>query len=255
VPDVIEKVDSSVIRQLNDRGSVRQYRPDPVPDKMIAAVIAAACRAPSSCNQETYSIVIVRDIETRHQIREACGGNQPQILEAPVFIAFCADTRRVTHACTKYGKPFGAGITMEMFLVSSIDTALVGMCASLAAESLGLGTVMIGAIRNNLITASKILGLPPKVYPVFGLCIGWPVVAPPRKPRHPLDIVVHRERYDGTGMEEGITDYDRTLADHYRSQGKPTVDHSWSQHMIKMFSESPRPDLRAELSQLGFEFR
>ena len=255
MPDVIEKIDSSVIRQLHDRGSSRQYRPDPVPDEMITAVLDAACRAPSSCNQESYSIVVVRDIETRRRIREACGGAQPQILEAAVFIAFCADTRRVAHACTKYGKPFGAETTMEMFLVSSIDTALVGMCASLAAESLGLGTVMIGAIRNNVIAASEILGLPPKVYAVFGLCVGWPAEAPTCKPRHPLDIVVHREAYDDTGMKDGVTEYDRTLADHYRAQGKPTVDHSWSQHMIERFSESPRPDLSAELSQLGFEFR
>ena len=54
-------------------------------------------------------------------------------------------------------------------------------------------------------------------------------------------------------MEDGVTDYDRTLADHYRSLGKPAVDHSWSQHMIEKFSESPRPDLLAELNQLGFE--
>ena len=253
MPDAFEEIDSSLIRQLHNRGSVREYRPDPVPDEMITAVLHAACRAPSSCNQESYSIIVVRDLETRRRIREACGGGQPQIEEAPVFIAFCSDTRRVAYACAMHGKPFGAEPTLEMFLVSSIDTALVGMCASLAAESIGLGTVMIGAIRNNVTEASKILGLPPKVYPVFGLCVGWPVEAPPCKPRHPLDIVVHRERYNGTGMEDGVTAYDRTLADHYRSIGKPTVDHSWSQHMIDRFSESPRPDLRAELIGLGFE--
>jgi nitroreductase len=255
MPDAIEELDSSLIRQLHDRGSVREYRPEPVPDEMITAVLGAACRAPSSCNQESYSIVVVRDPETRRRIRAACGGGQPQIEQAPVFVAFCADLNRVAHACKKYGRPFGAEPTLEMFLVTSIDTALVGMCASLAAESLGLGTVMIGAIRNNVVEASKILGLPPKVYVVFGLCVGWPVEAPPCKPRHPLDIVLHRERYNGTGMEDGVADYDRTLADHYRSIGKPTPDNSWSQHMIEKFSDPPRPDLRAEVNQLGFELR
>jgi FMN reductase (NADPH) len=255
MPDAIEEIDSSLIRQLHDRGSIREYRPDPVPDEMITTVLNAACRAPSSCNQESYSIVVVRDIQTRRKIREACGGGQPQIEQAPVFIAFCADTRRVAHACAKYNKPFDSEHTLEMFLVSSIDTALVGMCASLAAESIGLGTVMIGAVRNDIIAVSKILGLPPKVYPVFGLCVGWPIEAPPCKPRHPLNIVVHHEHYDGTGMEDGVTDYDRTLAAHYRSRGMPTVDHSWSQHMIERFSEPPRPDLRAELKELGFDFR
>jgi FMN reductase (NADPH) len=255
MPDANEKTDSSLIRQLHDRGSIRQYRPDPVPEEMITTVLNAACKAPSSCNQESYSLIVVRDIETRRKIKEACGGGQPQLEQAPVFIAFCADTRRVSHACEKYGEPFNAGYTLEMFLVSSIDTALVGMCASLAAESIGLGTVMIGAVRNDVIAISKILRLPPKIYVVFGLCVGWPVEAPPCKPRHHLDIVVHHERYDGTGMADGVTDYDSTLAAHYRSRGMPTVDHSWSQHMIDKFSESPRPDLRAELSQLGFEFR
>lgn len=65
-------------------------------------------------------------------------------------------------------------------------------------ESLGLGSVYIGAIRNAPKQVAEELALPPRVLPVFGLCA---VCADPDapaeiKPRLPQSVVLHRDRYD-----------------------------------------------------------
>jgi nitroreductase len=59
-----------------------------------------------------------------------------------------------------------------MFLMAAIDTALAAQNAVVAAESLGLGTVYIGALRNQPERVAQVLGLPHKSFAVFGLCVG-----------------------------------------------------------------------------------
>ncbi len=59
-------------------------------------------------------------------------------------------------------------------LLGTLDAALAAQNAVVALESLGLGSVYIGAIRNDIEGVAKELGLPPQVYPVFGLCVGYP---------------------------------------------------------------------------------
>ena len=44
----------------------------------------------------------------------------------------------------------------------------------MAAESFGLGTVCVGAMRNHPEEVARELGLPPHVFAVFGLAVGWP---------------------------------------------------------------------------------
>ena len=122
-------------------------------------------------------------------------GGQKHIIDAPVFIAICADVHRLSKAVEGIGKTFAKN-HLEMTMVACIDAALVGMCASLSADSLGLGTVMIGGMRNDPEGVAEQLGLPDGVFVAFGLCIGWPNSRPEAKPRLPETLVVHRERYN-----------------------------------------------------------
>jgi nitroreductase len=58
---------------------------------------------------------------------------------------------------------------MEQFIVATVDTALVGQNTLLAAESMGLGGVFIGAIRNDPKKICDMLNIPENAYPVFGI--------------------------------------------------------------------------------------
>lgn len=88
---------------------------------------------------------------TRPQARAAiarAAGNRPWIEQAAEFLVFCADLRRVDTA----GRAQGAGPLdgwPEHGLAAAVDTALMAQSAQLVAESVGLGRVFIGGIRND----------------------------------------------------------------------------------------------------------
>jgi len=244
---------SETIALLRGRVSIRKFDDAPVPDALVDTVLEAAFRAPTSSNIQSYSVVVVRDAESRARL-SAVTGNQAHVAATPVFLAFCADLTRIAHALEKHGHSI-ADNNLEIGLVSSIDATLVGMSAYLAAESVGLKGVMIGGVRNDPQAVAEILGLPHRVYCVFGMCLGWPAGAPPQKPRMAFGAMVHRERYDGAGMAAALDDYDAALATHYQAVGKATTADSWTHDVDAKFQPPPREGLRQALKARGFDFR
>ncbi|MDP4795701.1 MAG: NADPH-dependent oxidoreductase [Rhodospirillales bacterium] len=248
----VGKTDSETIRVLKNRRSIRKYADTPVSDAQVEAILSAAMRAPTSSNLHAYSVIVVRDPETKVQLAVPCG-NQKHINDCPVFLAFCADLTRIEAAFQRYGHNLDDN-NLEMGLVASIDASLVGMSAYVAADSLGIQGVMIGAIRNKPEVIADILGLPKHVYAVFGMCLGYPAEAPKQKPRMPVPGIVHREKYDATAALQSIDPYNAELKDHYVSVGKETSDDSWTNEVVAKFSTRPRDGLRAALKARGFDF-
>ena len=243
---------SETMDVLHNRVSVRKYRDEPVSDEVLDAVLHAAFRAPTSSNIQAYSVVVVRDEAAKEKIA-AAAANQQHIIDCPVWLGFCADLTRIEHAMQMNGHKLGT-TNLETGLVSSIDAALVGMSTYHVADSVSLKGVMIGAVRNKPAEISAILGLPPRVYCVFGMCLGYVDEVPAQKPRMDFDAIVHREQYDAGKMQAMVSRYDDALAQHYRSAGRTTNDNSWSNEVDAKFSTQPRAELRATLAQMGFDF-
>ena len=243
---------SETIDVLNQRVSVRKFSSDPVDKALVDEVLSAAFRAPTSSNIQSYSVIRVSNPDTRAALAEVAGG-QRHIIECPVFVAFCADLTRIEYAMKRNGNNIENN-NFEMGLVSSMDAALVGMSAYIAADSVGLKGVMIGALRNNIKTTAQILGLPPRVYAVFGLCLGYPAEAPEQKPRMAQLATVHEEQFEPAKMQAWVDAYDASLAQHYRSEGRATTDDSWTHDVDAKFSSRPREVLREHLKELGFDF-
>ena len=247
---------SDTTETLLNRVSVRSFTDEPVTDEQVDAVLSAAFRAPTSSNIQSYSVVVVRDPDTLAKLAVVTAG-QKHVANAPVFLAFCADLTRIDTAVRSNGGNI-EGNNLETGLVSSVDAALVGMSAYLAADSLGMKGVMIGAVRNNAVESAKLLGLPRRVFGVFGMVLGWPDKVPVQKPRMAFDSVVHYERYgqtkDGGEVDPGIAAYDKALAAHYGAIGVKTTPDSWSHDAAKKFIPEPRQNLRKELADLGFDF-
>jgi nitroreductase len=250
-------VTSETIEALLGRVSVRDYEDRPVGDATVDAVLAAAFRAPTSSNIQAYSVVIVRDPAVRAKLVPITG-NQRWVGDAPVFLAFCADLTRIEEAARRNGHDLNNN-NFEAGLVASVDAALVGMAAYIAAESIGLRGVMIGAVRNDIIATAEALALPPRVYCLFGMCLGWAETRPEQKPRMEYEAMVHYDRYGNQPALEGgpsaaLDRYDRTLAAHYEAIGKPTAPDSWTHDIDKKFHARLRDQLRAQLKQRGFDF-
>jgi FMN reductase (NADPH) len=240
---------SETVERLLGRSSVRDYEDKEVSEEALHLILRAARQAPTASNLQAYSIIVVRDAAMRGELA-AVAGMQSHIARAPVFLAICADLHRLERVCKSVDKPFVKD-QLELFLISVIDASLSGMCAALAADSLGLGTVMIGGIRNNPTAAARLLGLPPGVFVLYGVCIGWPKEIPPPKPRLPEEAVVHWERYDSSFPDTLFASYQTDLADFHRSisrEGEPWVERVTQ----KATSASRAGVLRDALAKLGF---
>jgi len=248
-----ETYTSETIRALLNRVSLRKYTDQPVTDEAVEAVLSAAFRAPTSSNIQSYTVIVVRNPDTLAKLA-AIAGNQRHVAIAPVFLAFCADMTRVEHAMKLHGHTLDDN-NLEVGLVSSVDAAIVGMSAYIAAESIGLQGLMIGAVRNDALATAEVLGLPKRVYCVFGLCLGWPAEKPKQKPRMDISSIIHSEKYDAARALSTLPKYDAELAAHYQSTGRPTTPDSWTHDMDKKFNARLRNKLREQLSIQGFDFR
>lgn len=249
---MIDIKSQSVLDTLNHHVSIRRYDPDaPVSDELLHALLNSARRSPTSSNLQAYSFVVVRDAERKARIAELAG-NQQHIIDAPVFVACCADLHRLDKACQLHGQGFHRNL--ETTIIATVDASLVGMSLATLAESVGLGTVMIGGVRNNPAPIASLLGLPDGVFVVYGMCIGYPIASeiPAQKPRLPESLVIHQERYDVRDISADLQAHDAELAEHYRALGRNTPDEAWTGVIASKFSQPIRAHMKATLAQLGF---
>ena len=251
---------SPVIEQLLGHRSVRAFLPDPVEPAQLDALIAAAQSAASSSNLQAWSVVAVRAAETRARLAHLVG-DQAHVREAPLQLVWLADLARLEHLAQQGGRPSAALDTLEMYTVAVIDATLAAQNAVAAAESLGLGTVYIGGMRNHPQAVAELLGLPQKVVAVFGLCVGTPDPARPAavKPRPPQSVVLHHERYTPPNEQQaGIEAYNQAMARFYQQQDMQ-VHGSLAVHSAKRVAGpealSGRERLVEMLHLRGFELK
>ncbi len=243
---------SPTLEVLNSHVTIRSFTHEPIANEMVDQIIKSSRRAPTSSNMQAYSIIIVKDPEVKQQLAVLAGG-QKYVASCPVFLAFCADLHRLEVACEMHALTMTNNL--ETFLISTIDASLVGMTAMTAAESLGLGVVMIGAMRNHPESVAKLLGLPRGVYVTFGMCLGWPEneKIPPQKPRLPEALVVHKEKYDQSNLPDQITQYDIDLARHYASLNKNLQEAAWSGPISRNLNGPMRSANLGILKKMGFD--
>ncbi len=239
--------------------SVRAYLPDRLPDGTLEILVAAAQSASSSSNLQVWSVVAVENTERKARLA-AFAGNQQHILEAPLFLLWLVDLHRLTALGETRGEPAEALTYLESFLLGAVDTSIAAQNAVVALESLGLGAVYIGGIRNRPVEVAAELGLPPHVFALFGLAIGHPDPARPAdvKPRLPQDAVLFKEQYEwGERQRAGIAAYDEHLRSFQREQNLPERD--WTEQAGTRVrgagSLSGRDVLRDVLHHLGFALR
>jgi nitroreductase len=238
--------------------SVRAYLPDALPHATIETLIAAAQSAASSSNLQLWSVVAIEDAAKRARLADLAGG-QKHIVEAPVILLFVADLARANLIAHDAAAPAEGYEYLESFTVAAIDAALAAQNAVVAAESLGLGAVYIGAMRNHPEQVAAIAGLPPHAVVVFGLVIGHPDPARPAsvKPRLPQDVVLHHETYALDAQREPIARYDETARAFQETQGQPPV--GWRALVISRGRNAAalhgRDRLKSVLRALGFALR
>jgi nitroreductase len=268
--------------------SVRQWLPGEIDEPTLRTVIAAAQSAPSSSNKQVVSVIAVRDPESRRRLAAVGRQMSSHIVDAPVTLVwlidyshgrFLASRARGTVDATSgadagsqghgvAGTPdtdLGALDYLDEAMAAAADIGIAAQNAAVAAESLGLGTVFLGSIRNDLDEVRAILDVPETVVPFLGLELGHPDPEENAgvKPRLPMDLFLHHDSYARTGDDGGdrdarradlLTGYDATLASYYSRYGSHP---RWSAQLLnrlgrRAVERTDRRFLRRIMERAGF---
>jgi nitroreductase len=255
------EVSAPTAASLLSHRSVRKYSDRPAPAGTLELLIAAAQSAASSSNLQLWSVVSVEDPERRRQLSEVAGG-QAHVRESALFLVWLADLNRATKLAAAHGIDAEGLDFLEMFLMASIDTALAAQNAVVAAEAQGLGTVYIGALRNRPEQVAQILGLPERVFALFGLCVGYadPASSGAIKPRLPQQVILGKDVYQHLDRDrEVVRAYDQTMTSFYVEQQMAVPAGGWSLHSAQRVQSQAalngRHRLREALGTLGFALR
>jgi hypothetical protein len=184
---------------------------------------------------------------------------QPWIADAPHLLVFCGNNRRQRLWHEWRQRPF-VNDHLDAFFNAAVDAGIAMTAFTLAAEAAGLGCCPISAIRNESGEVSRLLGLPPFVFPVVALAVGWPDGPVKRSMRLPLSVTIHRNRYAENGLREAVEGYDRRReeAQPYRQQRAvetfgTTAPYGWSEDKARQYAQPERADFGTFVRGQGFK--
>ena len=249
---------NNVIATLLSHRSVRGFLPDALAEGTLETLVAAGQSASTSSNLQTWSVVAVTDPAKKAALAKIAN-NQKHIEQCPLFLVWLADVSRNTRLGAEEGVTLETIPHFESYLVAAIDAALAAQNATVAAESLGLSMVYIGALRNNPIEVGQLLGLPPGAMGLFGMCVGYPLptVTNEVKPRLPQSAILHYDIYDASGESADRAAYDARIAAFSRRH-EMTQD-TWTKRVVgrmgKISAMSGRDKLVSILQTMGFPLR
>lgn len=205
--DGLADAGGNLLAQVLARRTVRRYTDTLPSDALLASLTAAALSASAKSDFQQASILRVVNPALRERIG-ALFPAMPWIGAAPVFYVFLGDARRLQRIGALRDKPVANG-TLEGFFNAAVDAALVLQTFMLAAESEGLGCCPISVIRNRIDEIAALLGLPDQVFPVAGLCLGYPAEGGHVSLRLPRQVTVHLDRYDDSALPALVDGYDQ----------------------------------------------
>ncbi len=251
---------SPFLRQMLSRRSVRAFSARAVPEALVRGILAGGLSAPSKSDLQQVSVIWLREAEQRAALA-ALVPQFPWVAQAPVTLVFCGDGRRIRRLADHRDHPF-ANEHLDSFMNAAVDAGIVLATTLYTAESLGLGGCPVSEIRNRVEEVSDLLALPRHVFPLAGLCLGWPAETPPLRRRLPTSVTLHEDRYDDGGLIEAVDGYDRARAQavpvpQAKQRGLdrwgPADLYGWSEERTRQYAEPARDDWGRYVRRQGFD--
>lgn len=241
---------NAVVQTMMRHKTIRKYQKRMPSRETINTIVRAGQQAPFA--SQLYSIIITRD-RAKHPYR------------APLLFTMCVDVHKFELIMARRGWKLRTNdLTLLLFGVE--DALLMTENMIIAGESLGLGSCLLGYAMNRADIIAKNYHLPPKVFPIVQLVMGYPAEDPPPRPRYPLEYTLFDERYPEL-TEEAVTKAMRCMDEGYLAQDyyrKNRVkiplegprkesftydDYSWTEHICRKWGQWD-PDAKELLGQL-----
>jgi nitroreductase/FMN reductase [NAD(P)H] len=249
---------AETIARMLEHCTHRKWTDRAVTPQLLRLLCAAALSAPSKSDLQQTDIIEVADRAKRQAI-VATIDEMDWIMDAPVFLVFCGNNRRLRLMSQWQGTPF-PNDHLDQFFNAACDAAMIMATFIQAAEAAGLGCCPISHVRNQAGTVSALLGLPQWVIPFAGLCLGYPARGNRITPRLPLSLTVHRDSYDESNLRGRIEAYDarRNGVQPYGRQRDPerfgTAErYGWSVDKARQYAVEERASFGAYVRGQGFK--
>ena len=242
---------NQTIEIMKNHRSIRKFKDIMIPDNIIDELVTVAQHAPTSLNGQQTGIIVIKDKESKKKI-EKVAINMPWIIECPVFFLFIMDFLKTKIACEKNGRKQTVTDSIESIMVGCVDVGLSMQNVITAAESLKLGTVTIGSIRNDPDTIIKLFELPKYTYPVAGLCIGYSADNSRIKPRLDKSTYCHSEKYNQENLRSVIDAYDKQIVDYLKKVDREK-EINWSYNTSCFYKDNYYPKVYPTLKKQGFK--
>ena len=267
------------IENIIKRKTVRNFTDQKIDPALLEKLFAAAQSSPTSSMFQTWSVVVIKSKETKSNIifnqttnKNKLGTvNLIAIMESDIFIVWCADLSMIDNVLTNVPNTSILDFTETSKILSAKesfdysineipamwDAVIAAQTFCLAAESVGLGVMYCGAIKN--IDLKEALELPDKVIPLFGMCVGHPTENlnltgenSTVKPRLPQKLIVHDEKYSKQSFEDFI-DYNNLMSKFYQFYN---MSSDWFTRIVQRSQLTDNSRLYKKLiNKYGFWFR
>jgi nitroreductase len=244
-----------IIESMLNRKSIRKYTDEMPTDEVIHSVVRAGQQAPFA--SQLCSVLLSR--------------KKGVPFGAPLLFTICVDLHRMELIMRKRGWQIVTN-DLSMLFFGIQDASLMAENMVNAAESLGMGSCFLGAAPYNADKIARKYKLPPRVFPLVQLVMGYPAEDPPTRPRYPLSFTLFEDEYPDLGdaeIKQAMKQMDDGyLAQNYYRKGKIMIrlenereenytydDYSWTEHISRKWGQwyqSPE-ELLGQLSKRGFK--
>jgi nitroreductase len=247
-------IQNPVINAMMARRSVRKFTSQKLDDETLETIVCAGFQAPFA--GQLCSILFTRRAHLP--------------FHAAVMFTICVDLHRMELVMARRGwKTVTNNLSLLLFGIQ--DASLVAENLTIAGESLGLGSCLLGNTPYEAPKLRKFYKLPPRVFPLVQLAMGYPDEEYPPRPRYPLDFSLFEDEYPEFS-EEQITEGMKVMDEGYLAQGyyvkqkamirlekgkKDTFsysNYSWTEHISRKWGqwmEDPE-DILGPLRACGF---
>ena len=232
---------------IGNRRSLRKFLDKEIPSDVVNKVLNAGFRAPFA--YQITSIVYTQDEEKIKKMRKM--GCYPT---TKLFMLFLLDFNRMERIVKARNYKYDFDDSLLLW-IGVQDVSLVAENIILAAEGLGLGSVLLGGAPLVVDLVSEVFNIPPKTFPVVGLCLGYP---DPQhlydiRPRFPTKYTAFEDEYKELTDSE-LMECMKSMDEGYITQGYyikqnakiPLIDkedtigfdrYSWSEHISRKISQ------------------
>jgi nitroreductase len=246
----------AVIKTMMNRKSIRKYTEQAPTDAVLATVVSAGQQAPFAL--QLCSLLLSRNREKNP-------------FHAPLLFTICVDSHRLERVMERRGWTMVTN-DLSLLLFGIQDAALLAENMVISAESLGLGSCFLGAAPYRAGAIVEEYGLPPRVFPLVQLAMGYPAEDPPPRPRYPLAFTLFEGGYPKLTDEMveqamAVMDEGYLAQDYYRRAGYQIPledgreetftfdDYSWTEHISRKAGQwlASLEDLIEPLTLCGFK--